>query len=954
MATTPQTRELARKVANLEKQILALKQPRLGYSTIDSGVLIINDENGNPVGSIGAAGVDAPNIVHLNTVAAIETDIQNAYDQIAAGDSAIQLQINDAVDAYNALYGAAVNSLDQTVSGLVNKLETKSKHTLSLNAPTANDVNNAGDVWERYKVVSAEADGTPVSPPENRVDGRWRGTGGTTGAYTWKPMDLDATFIPKLDVATGTFGDLTGDRIAVKTLGAEHLVVTDWTNYLPEVSQWHGEGATSTTGGTDATGDFVTFENTGGANKHFNPKGGALFVAVDPNSEWFFEWDVYAAYAGFAGSTNGYFAFYDRDKVTSAGSAVTVGTIAQGKDHYGATSGSFKVPSGAYWMRFYPYVAPNGKSTIRRFVLRRKSAGELFVDGSIITKHLAARVVGADKIIVSDFTNYITNPGAEDGTVSPHAPFGSATWSTVTNPLKSGKYGFRGVIPTISSAGYVLTLNGDRTSIVQKLPVVEGDVVIAECWARIGAVSGASQAGLWFDRLDANGALLANVTGAAPAPSELDPSPARARVLTTSYQRLVSQYTVPAGVSYIGLALGGIATTAGDVFHVDDFSLRLKYNGKLIVDGTILARHVSADMVNGLIVTGSAIQTENNGAPSTWTAVGGANPPKGIKMTSTGLVAYSSGVGTNAKPAGTPVTSIDANTGRISAVGGLATATGFDDIEITAGDADTPAKMTFWSDGLQQATRAAVMGFDSTPENPAGTIWDAMTVSLRGAVMSGSTTYPRIDIDSRRRRSDGTVNADLHYHAGGSGADGDGSHYFWIDGVGTVTINKTGLLVLGSDGIGIGATAANAQGVYALGEGRFSQLRAANMYPSTEQPVYVNSNGLLKLQGSTERFKTEIQPISLDMAMGFLDVEGVSYRYTEEYDEEDHVRRRRPGMLAGRLIEKGLDLWVYFDDQGRPSGIDYPAVTTAHNVLLRDLYEQVRQVRQIIEGSTPV
>ena len=112
------------------------------------------------------------------------------------------------IPALNAELDAAQARITDEVDALNASLATKSKHTLSPNVP-GTTANNAGDVWEQHKAGDT-----------TKIIGRWRGAGGTA----WTVMNLDATYIPLLDIGSGTVGDLHGDRITANTLNASKIV----------------------------------------------------------------------------------------------------------------------------------------------------------------------------------------------------------------------------------------------------------------------------------------------------------------------------------------------------------------------------------------------------------------------------------------------------------------------------------------------------------------------------------------------------------------------------------------------------------------------------------------------------------------------------------------------------------------------------------------------------------
>ena len=167
------------------------------YPMVDATV--IDPDTVTPV-VMGDWGVTPQSEFEAN-VAAVEADFTDVYTTIQNGDSANAQAIDDAVDDFNA------------------GLATKSKHTLSANAPTTSSAGNAGDVWEQHKAGNT-----------TKIIGRWR-LMNSASPYSWSPMNLDATYIPLLDIGSGTFGDLSGERLVANTVGVSKLIVSDMTNH---------------------------------------------------------------------------------------------------------------------------------------------------------------------------------------------------------------------------------------------------------------------------------------------------------------------------------------------------------------------------------------------------------------------------------------------------------------------------------------------------------------------------------------------------------------------------------------------------------------------------------------------------------------------------------------------------------------------------------------------------
>lgn len=903
MATDPQVRALAARIRKLERQALQRKQPQLAFSSID-GDLAINDPLGNPIGSIGSSGVSAPGIAHQASVDAIEAEVQATIDLVNSGQSETSQRIDEAVADYLAKYGTVDAKIDDAVADFTAGLATKSKHTLSPNAPGAT-ANNVGDVWEQHKVADA-----------TKIVARYRGQGGTS----WLPMNLDATYIPLLDIGSGTFGDLSGSRIAARSIGVEKLVVTDWTNLLPEVDQW--DGAQFQAG----WGHFITITGNGSSPTHFGPKGGAPGWAVKPGDELHFEWDVYTNHAGYTGSLVAYFRTFGRDKTTLVEpQAIAASTVAQGQaiatnPTYQTFSGDLTIPEGCYWLQFLPYVSATMRANISRFELRKKYGGSLIVDGDIYGRHLAAKSIGVDKLLVADLQDYVKDPDFE----------GLGTWSNIGNVTATGmQYASYTPRPGDRVGQFLefrcqyIAEGGSAAPVEEPFPVTPGDRYhCSMVYRRAGGSSASGLLGMRFYYYDKNMQIIPSIGYYAQAQVALS-------TLTTTWGELELNVTVPDGVAFARVyPLVYSTTQAGaGIYNVDRVSCRRKYGGELIVDGSILARHVTADMVEGLLVTGHVLQTS-------------AQAQRGIKISTAGLVGYNA--------SGVPTTVIDPNTGRISAVGAFATASGYDDIEIVPGDASLPAAINFYPNApfIDTTSPARVHCFDSSDAT-----WDLVNVRLQGSKFTNSGTTPRIDIGTWRRKSNGAVSAHVDLHAGGGATAG--TINFYIDGVIEAKADVGGFTLPSGKAIGLGYAAASAPAGGILASGKIKTTGAVevdnglydfgglyNLGYSGKAAVW-NSSGRVAIAGSSRRYKHDIEPMSLDLARRALDLEAVTFRYNEDRDFGDGLW---PGVIAEQAEEVGLDLWVGYDNEGLANSFKYAELPVAHNVLIRDLYDRIEQL----------
>lgn len=335
----------------------------------------------------------------------IDADIDSAIAVAESGRSANALAITAATNSFTA------------------GLATKSKHTLSPNLPGATP-NNAGDVWERHKA------GDPT-----KIISRWRGAGGTS----WTSMDLDATYIPLLDIGSGTFGDLSGTRILAQSIGTKQLLVANLNNELEDpylvsgdLRGWptsSGWDVVSTTGGP---GNALHCIATGTYKYVIN---GAV-IACEPGEQFAFGIRINN------NCTSAQSVIYGQNK-TGGAEVVALNTGAFPVATWADRSWSFVVPDGVYQLR--PRFIVNASSPAGQEIwianpwLRRKNGGELIVDGSVKASQLDADFINGIVLtgslfrttatpnrgiqIVSDVNGNFGSLIAYDGTALANATF---------------------------------------------------------------------------------------------------------------------------------------------------------------------------------------------------------------------------------------------------------------------------------------------------------------------------------------------------------------------------------------------------------------------------------------------------------------------------------------------------------------------------------------------------
>jgi hypothetical protein len=222
--------------------------------------------------------------------------------------------------------------------------------------------------------------------------------------------------------------------------------------------------------------------------------------------------------------------------------------------------------------------------------------------GTITAANIAAGTLTADKMLIGFGGNAIANGGWETGSTAPHTAQNGGSLAVTTSNMRSG--GKCGIVVAGAtrgaSFGYDAAFGGPVLSTTTSMPVSAGDVVYGEVWVRDNTASTA-QVAAFIDAIDASGNRVSNTVG-------------NAFTVSVSYQKTAVTYTVPAGVSFVALAVGSQNITAGNTYLVDDAFLSKQISGALIVNGAI----------DGKTITGAVFQTATSGQRVVIDSVGSA------------------------------------------------------------------------------------------------------------------------------------------------------------------------------------------------------------------------------------------------------------------------------------------------------------------------------------------
>lgn len=106
----------------------------------------------------------------------------------------------------------------------------------------------------------------------------------------------------------------------------------------------------------------------------------------------------------------------------------------------------------------------------------------------------------------------------------------------------------------------------------------------------------------------------------------------------------------------------------------------------------------------------------------------------------------------------------------------------------------------------------------------------------------------------------------------------------------------------------------------------------------------LTNSGALVRTSSSQRYKTDIQPLELDLT-DLYQIEPKTFKRIEEVEEDSETARIYPGFIAEELAGTSLDKFVFYseDEQGnqRPEGIHYAELTAALLLAIKDLNARI-------------
>lgn len=864
-----------------------------------------------------------------------QQDLLTLQDTLEAADNTLSLQISASTQGWQ--------DADTAINERIDNLNGQAR--IESTSPPGATSNAAGTIWEQYDNLGST---------KRKLIGAWRGLGGTS----WVPVALDPVYIPVLDISTGTAGILSAGR----------LQVTDLTDLLmgagtsADVARWVRDTPSLYSTLTDAT----------------NPSPyGPLMIHVAPNgTENAMKFDV-PARVGDTWRLTG--------KARHWGGGFTQGNVQVGVwwlDKNGASIGTAgadqvfdggnfwddgnrwvdidvlvpEAPAGTATGRVHIYLASanGGYVDIAGLTLRRRFGGELLVDGSIAGHHVQANTIGVEKLVVSDFTNYVRDPGFEKvaasgwNTMYWSVSDAAHAWIDTTYPNKAG------------GAGGALVLgSGNYNEAYSNL----FDVRAGELFnLTVDVQATGSASGSWVARLywyDSNGAYLSYNDCASGSAGGIPEGSWYTTPQPGAYW--TGNATVPAGAVRGRVTLIRYDDVSSGFWLFDNVRVKKRFGGELLVDGSVQAQHFNGNTFVGVTMTAPLFQT-----------VAASN--RGIKILSSDNGAYGRVIAYDST--GAPVFDLNGQTGAISMKGNLTsgsiisgaqingsvfTSVGSDGKRIGIGNGMNSGSGGFelnWAPGwgFPEAQPSSIYNWAS---GAYGSMQPVLTIASGSGY--GTAASDRAYMEFFGRNQNQNVGTQINLVAGNvwSASSIETAHDIianagWVyttrvqsqgasltlgtQSAGSAVVDNNGLTVGGS----IGAT------------GTVSGTKVFASAPDTPSSSTPNVRWAGAGQftvfgtGSASRYKENVVTLDDDEVADLgLRVVPVEFNYKEEYG---WGTRRLWGFMAEQVRDAGVERLVEYED-GEIEGVDYPHWVVVLQAIARRQHREIKDLRNRLERA---
>lgn len=491
---------------------------------------------------------------------------------------------------------AAQGTANQAVSdaGLALAAANARNRIVHLNTtpPVPADGWKNGDTWFKHETVDV------TSPVIEWY--RW-----STADNAWKLQEFSESFLPSVNIGTGTYGSLAGVRLQSGSIEVEKLAVTDFTNLWPnplfkpndQGSLFYYIGAVYAGAEVPPVGGTIRELSS---RDHIASAGNIPAVAGD---SFVIEADVKRT-VGALDLKGGLWSYKADGTVTTAGSPENfvvsesgATSLANGWERRRWIVLPADLPSDTASVRvaFQIDQTSTGGSTtwlLSNVSMRKRGGGELVIDGSLTGRSIAAKSIKAEQLLIASDNNLITEP---DFTA------GGAAWG-----LSSGFT----IDPTAArNGGPALKIVNDATAqgkynLPERIRIEPGAHYRMSVWVKSDVAIPANGVLLIFKFFNSSGAestITGGVSVATPANTWVE------------VEGLVESPSDAIDISFGVFTSSGFST--GNVW-VDYVSAVRMGDAKLIVDGAITADKLETDLVLATkIVAGNATGTRAEMAP---------------------------------------------------------------------------------------------------------------------------------------------------------------------------------------------------------------------------------------------------------------------------------------------------------------------------------------------------
>jgi hypothetical protein len=870
----------------------------------------------------------------------------------------IQDNIASGVGAANAIPG--INTNISSLQTSVNGKNTISRQTTTP-LVTAGFVN--GDRWEQWSTLAAGG----------KLLATWRFDG-----TQWLAESIDPTYLPQVDIGSGTFGSLNGSRLVTDSVGAKAIIVGDFTN-LAIGSDF--EDATAVPWTLAGTHTLSTTQKKSGTTSlrlapvasSANPDKSVFTgdMRVKEAEQWYFRLQGYVD-ATFNGATNTKLRIGDQNN-TALGTITVTGITPATWTMLDAT---VTVPAGVTSLTVqlwsdntagYAYVDDiqirrvSEPSLIQNLGVEKLTASTASMGQAVIDK-LWSDVVNSRKITtsmlsVSDMTNFA--PSYRD---SPNDWSMDGGMTSGTTGIAASVDGYR--FTSIASSGSSRALGPMQF-------VRPGDELYGEGTAYRGGGPSTDAIYVRYYFYDKNKAYITS------GGTELDGSAQINNPASGATGKIKA--VVPSGAMYARI-VGTINNTTGADLGIYNIRGYRRTGTVLIQDGAVTASTIAADAVTtsaikALAITSAKIDVNTLTADTAWigTLRGGVlitdavttsmlkadaitakhtitgatiqtttTVNRGLKMTSTGLQLFDA--------TGTKTVDLNASTGYATLTGRLRTAADGNPgaVLIPPVESDDGRTMALW---LAADVASLVGGVTAGVwmSNPA-TSSTAGKINIRGQQYGGITLWDGVEF--------ATNTASL-------------PQFFSNHGAGLQMTAYNGTLYMAGSGGEARVSALYNVVINPGGTKYFNMLRggvAYNASISNAANLFLQTDGNVFKSTSASKFKILPEVMSLDdrlldevavkdwidkgSAERYADTFNQPRPWTEQQDREFQALSiaRVPGAIAEDVVAAGGEAFVGRDLNGELESLMYERLALARTeILKRRVAKQADSIEYLLE-----